>query len=356
MATLNTIFYLNEGKQLFVDNNTNQFVVSGYKLSLDPNLNANINLANTPTTSNDIGVAGTIALDKRYIYYCWANNNWSRARLASWTNDNTISPVGPGGGGGGSITNPSNYWYFTINGEPQLGETSFVSSPNNPIFNSNGVTTNSVGLTGTALYAFSNFAFPGWTKAAIYYGLPEGNYPNSFSISFETKRINSSGFLLGSKYGQQNFHFEFSGNYLLFRMPKSNGGGVPDTGNWHSIRSINQFNNTDHYQVVATFEPRNDSLAKFYVNGVLQGSANYPYTTVSLYNAGFSFSTIQQARGFGIGGTPLGNINGAQSNTLSERNSSIVRNLGFWNNYVLNETEITILYNGGNFRKFPFNT
>ena len=356
MATLNSLYYLSPGKQIFVDNSSNQFIVSGYKLSLDPNLNTSLSLGNIPTTPNDIGVAGTISFDQRFIYYCWANNNWSRARLASWTNDNTISPVGPGGGGGAGITNPNNYWYLTINGEPQIGESTFVASPNNPIFNSSGVTTNSVGLTGTALYSFSTFAFPGWTKAAIYYGLAEGSYPNSFSISFETKRINASGFLLGSKYGQQNFHFEFSGNYLLFSMPKGNG-GTPDTGKWHSIRSISQFNNTNHYQVVATFEPRNDSLASFYVNGVLQGSANYsPYNTVSLYNAGFSFGTVQQARGFGIGGTPLGNINGAQSNTLSERNSSVVRNLGFWNNYVLNQTEITTLYNGGTFRKYPFNT
>lgn len=348
MATLNTIYYLNSGKQLFVDNNSNQFVVSGYKLSLDPNLNANITLGNTPTLPNDIGVAGTIAFDKKFVYYCWADNNWSRARLASWTNNNTITPSA-------AVTNPNYYWYFTINGEAQLGDTSFIPSPNNPTFNANGVTTNSTGLYANGLYAYTNFSFPGWTKAALYYGLPEGFYPNSFSVAFETKRINSSGFLLGSKYGQQNFHFEFSGNYLLFRMPKGNG-GTPDTGNWHSIRSINQFNNTNHYQVVATFEPRDNSLANFYVNGVLQGSANYHYSTVSLYNAGFSFSTIQQARGFGIGGTPLGNINGDQSNTLSERNSSIVRNLGFWNNYVLTQTEITALYNGGSFRKFPFNT
>jgi hypothetical protein len=347
MATLNSVYYLSPGKQIFVDNNSNQFVVSGYKLSLDPNLNTNLTLGNVPTMPNDIGAAGTISFDRRFIYYCWANNNWTRARLASWTNDNTINPSA-------GITNPSNYWYLTVNGETQLGDTSFIPSPNNPTFNSSGVTTNSVGLTGTALYAFTNFAYPGWTKAALYYGLAEGFYPNSFSVAFETKRINSSGFLLGSKYGQQNFHFEFSGSYLLFRMPKSNGGGVPDTGNWHSIRSISQFNNTNHYQVVATFDPSDNSIAKFYVNGVLQGSDNYHTNTVSLYNAGFSFGTIQQARGFGIGGTPFGNINGAQSNTLTERNSSIVRNLGFWNHYVLNQTEVTALYNGGTFRKFPF--
>jgi hypothetical protein len=136
-------------------------------------------------------------------------------------------------------------------------------------------------------------------------------------------------------------------------MPKGLGGN-PVTGQWHQIKSISQLNNTGYYQVVATFEPPDGSIAKFYVNGVLQGSANYHYETVSLYNAGFSFGTVPQARGFGIGGTPLGNINGAQSNTLSERNSVVVRNLGFWNHYVLNETEITALYNGGNFRKFPF--
>jgi hypothetical protein len=345
MATLNTIYYLSPGKQLYVDNNTNQFVISGYQLSLDPNLNANISLANVPSLPNARGTKGTVAFDKNYVYYCAIDNNWSRGRLAAWTVDNTVSPVG--------ITNPSYYWYLTINGEAQFGDTAFIASPNTPTFNSSGVTTNSVGLFANGLYAYTNFAYPGWTKAAMYYGQPEGFYPNSFSVAFETKRVNTSGFLLGSKYGQQNFHFDFSGNHLLFNMPKS-AGGNPITGQWHQIKSISQLNNSSYYQVVATFNPRNNSLAKFYVNGVLQGSANYHYDTVSLYNAGFSFGVVQQARGFGIGGTPLGNINGAQANTLSERNSTIVRNLGFWTDYALNETEVDALYNGGTFRKYPF--
>ena len=345
MATLNTIYYSSPGKQLYVNNDTNQFVISGYQLSLDPNLNANISLVNPPSLPNSRGAKGTITFDRNYVYYCATDNNWSRARLGAWTADTTVSPFG--------ITNPSYYWYLTVNGEPQIGDTAFIASPNNPTFNSDGVTTNSVGLFANGLYAYTNFAYPGWTKAAMYYGLPEGFYPNSFSVAFETKRVNTSGFLLGSKYGQQNFHFEFSGNRLLFNMPKSVGGN-PITGQWHKIPSISEFNNTSYYQVVATFQPEDGSLAKFYVNGVLQGSANYHYTTVSLYNAGFSFGTVQQARGFGIGGTPLGNINGNQSNTLSERNSTIVRNLGFWNNYVLDQTEVTSLYNGGTFRKYPF--
>jgi hypothetical protein len=343
MATLNTIYYLNSGKQLYVNNDTNQFVISGYQLSLDPNLNANISLVNPPNLPDSLGQKGTITFDKNHVYYCYADNNWSRARLAGWTVDSTVSPIG--------ITNPNNWWYFTLNSDPVFGNDYFFSN-GNVTFNSSGVNTS--GTNNNGLFCYKTLAIPGWSKAMMYYGQPEGLYPNRFSTSFETKRVNSSGFLLGSKYGQLNFHFEFSGNYLVFNMPKSAGGGNPVTGQWHKIPSISQFNNSSYYQVVATFDPRNDSLAKFYVNGVLQGSANYHYTTVSLYNGGFSFNTIPQAQGFGIGGTPLGNINGAQPNTLTENNKVIVRNLGFWYEYALNQTEITALYNGGTFRKYPF--
>lgn len=343
MATLNTIYYLNAGKQIFVDNNNNQFVVSGYQLNLDPNLNANISLGNIPASAFSIGKAGTITFDKNYIYYCHTENNWSRTRLASvWENDSAVSPAG--------ITNPNNWWYFTLNPDPVLGN-DYFNSNGNITFNSNGANTS--GTNNNGLFCSTTLVIPGWSKAMIYYGQPEDLYPNSFSTSFETKRVNSNGFLLGSKYGQLNFHFEFSGNYLVFNMPKA-AGGNPTTGEWHKIPSISQFNNSSYYQVVATFDPRNNSLAKFYVNGVLQGSANYHYTTVSLYNGGFSFNTIPQARGFGIGGTPLGNINGSQNNALTENNNVIVRNLGFWSNYALTQTEATRLYNGGTFRKYPF--
>lgn len=343
MATLNTIYYLNSEKQVYVNNNTNQFVISGYQLNLDPNLNANISLGNVPATPFSIGKMGTIAFDQNHLYYCHADNYWSRTRLAAtWVNDSTTSPAG--------ITNPNSWWYFTLNGDGILGNDSFVTN-GNVTFNSNGINTS--GTNNNGLFCYKTLAVPGWSKAMMYYGQPEGLYPNRFSTSFETKRINSSGFLLGSKYGQLNFHFEFSGNYLVFNMPKS-AGGTPVTGEWHKIRSISQFDNSSYYQVVATFDPRNDSIAKFYVNGVLQGSANYHYTTVSLYNGGFSFNTIPQAQGFGIGGTPLGNINGNSSNTLTENNNVIVRNLGFWLDYALTQTEVTSLYNGGTFRKYPF--
>jgi len=342
MATLNSIWSIAPNKGLFVNAETNQFIISGYQMVLDSNLNTSINQSNPPSLPNSAGTKGSITFDQNYVYYCHTDNTWSRARLGAWTSSSTISSVG--------ITNPNNWWYFTLNSDAIFGNDNFITN-GRMTFNSNGVTTN--GAISNGLFCYRTLAIPGWSKAMIYYGQPQNISPNQFSVSFETKRVNSNGFLLGSKYGQLNFHFEFNGNYLLFKMPKA-AGGNPIVGEWHQIQSLSQFNNSSYYQIVATFDPRNDSIAKFYVNGVLQGSANYHYNTVSLYNGGYSFNSIPQAQGFGIGGTPLGNVNGSQANTLTENNNVIVRNLGFWSSYPLTQPEVTALYNGGTFRKFPF--
>lgn len=38
----------------------------------------------TPTSTSDIGVAGSIAYDSTHIYVCVATDSWLRANLSSW--------------------------------------------------------------------------------------------------------------------------------------------------------------------------------------------------------------------------------------------------------------------------------
>lgn len=38
----------------------------------------------TPANSSATGVAGQLAIDSSYIYYCVANNTWKRAALSTW--------------------------------------------------------------------------------------------------------------------------------------------------------------------------------------------------------------------------------------------------------------------------------
>lgn len=37
-----------------------------------------------PANSSSTGVAGQIAFDSGYVYYCVANNTWKRATLSTW--------------------------------------------------------------------------------------------------------------------------------------------------------------------------------------------------------------------------------------------------------------------------------
>jgi len=340
MATLNTIYSIAPNKGLFIEPTTNQFIVSGYQMVLDPSLNANISISSIPSNPNAAGLKGSIAFDKNYIYYCNQNNQWSRGRLTSeWANISSISPLG--------ITNPNYYWYLTINNLAILGGRDLYA-PSSISYNANGAFTS--GTFGNGLIDPNAFVRPGYTKAMLFYGLPEGIKPDKFSISFETKRVNSDGFLLGSKYGELGFHFEFSGNYLNFKMPKGNVNG-DFLNDWYSIKSVDQFNNSSHYQVVGTFD---NTTMRYYINGAFQGSLNIGTQTISQFNAGYLFGATSAAAGLAIGGTSLSNVSGNPNGFIAENNKVIVRNVGLWNGAALSQTEISALYNGGSFRKYPF--
>jgi len=171
MATINSIYYNSLGKQLFIDNNTNQFVISGYRLSLDANLNRDLNIVSAPDSTGDFGTKGNIAFDDNHIYYCINTNTWVRARLASWgagLQDPLISPVQL------PVSPPSNWWEFTSDATDAIGSYNFQNPTSSQI----------------SFSAVDGFRNPSYNGCLLNYtsNLIEPSVSNiDFSISFEVK-------------------------------------------------------------------------------------------------------------------------------------------------------------------------
>lgn len=332
MATINSIYYVSQGKQLFIDNSTNQFVISGYRLSVDPNLNRDLLIVQAPNTTGDIGEKGNIAFDNHHIYYCVNTNKWVRSRLADWTSD-FISPEGS------LIRVPTNWWRLTSNGGDLLANYNFSTQGRSINFDSTNGFTNPAA--GSCLLNYSAH-------------IVEPSVLNeNFSISFEVKQLNQ-GFLMGNAFGKLGFYFEFTdpngfndfgvhgnsmGPYLGFALSTRNG----------SVRAVSstQISFSVFTQVVAINDAAS-KIIKLYINGTLQASTSYAGVTLGTrYNNPANY-------GWGIGASPNGSRDGNPVNSTERGNSVNVRYLGFWKGIALNETEISYLYNGGSFRRYPF--
>lgn len=417
-STFNQIFYSAPGKLVQVNDNTNEFIISGYRLVVDKNLNRDLMIVETPSNTGDYGLRGNIAFDNNHIYYCRNTNDWLRGRLARWKgNDNDVfvnvpSPV--------NITNPTNWWKLQSpfqnlpNGQryvnPDLGSYIFidVASANNNIW-------------WSAPKAFGGPGNPPLPSAFFstvsgYLNYPNGNNYNSasllnygsnlvdlisfnqdFSISFETRRIPNtsslSTMILGSLYGALGFHFRFanksnltSGNYLsgqniVFGLSAHTTGtqvyfgsnpayntdiywarpNFPSNGNrWINVASNSNISTGTLTQIVATNNATTKEI-KLYVNGNLEDSKSYQGVPLAVPRA---VSKESQAIGMAIGATPVGGISstdftdvsiyGGTSFYVTQVSNVQVKNLGFWKNKILTQEEITNLYNNGDFRSYPF--
>ena len=124
MASLNTIWSVAPNKGLFIDSNTNQFIISGYRLVVDPLLNRDTIKVTTPSSPESIGDRGNIAFDDHHLYYCIGTNKWVRSKLAYWSeeNDQDIN-LGLTGPGQTYIPIPTNSWKLTSNGSGSLLDT-----------------------------------------------------------------------------------------------------------------------------------------------------------------------------------------------------------------------------------------
>lgn len=331
MATVNSIYYNAPGKQLFIDNNTNQFVISGYRLAVDPTLNRDLLLVQVPDTTGDIGMQGNIAFDEHHIYYCVSTNRWVRARLANWDSTEDISPAAPS-----EITTPTNWWNFTSNGNSILGNYNFT--PKGTVnFNSTNGFTNPI-VEGCLLNYTSNLIEPSVSNI-------------DFSISFEVKRLNN-GFLMGNPFGKLGFHFQFVnpsntayGPYLSFSLGTH---GPFFNYSWVTAISSSQISTSEFTQVVATNDAAN-KIIKLYINGVFETSTSYlgGNPLGSIYNN-------PSYQGWGIGASPNGSAYGNPVNQTEYYSSSNVRYMGFWKGTALNAPQVLALYNGGDFRRYPF--
>ena len=352
MATINSIYYVSPGKQLIIDDSTNQFIVSGYRLTLDPNLNRDLNIVSAPDTTGDFGNKGNIAFDNHHIYYCINTDTWVRARLASWGDDLEYAPIQS------PVPIPSNWWNFTSNALDTIGSYNFQNPTSTQISFSeeNGFTNPS--FDGCLLNYTSNLV-----------DLPASN--TDFSISFEVKRINN-GFLMGSLAGRLGFHFEFTGpgntyagihGKLTFALSRHSAGR---SFNWIRATSDSTISTSAFTQVVVT----NDSISKIiklYINGTLERSTSYAGVQLGAYfnppsyqgwgigaspNGSYSANLVFAGGGFGraygayVAGTPV--------NSTESYSSSNIRYMGFWKRKALSAQEVTYLYNNGNFRRYPF--
>lgn len=353
MAQINSIYYNSPGKQLLIDNDTNQFIISGYRVVVDPNLNRDLLIVNAPTSTGDRGQKGNIAFDNNHLYYCVDTNRWVRSKLANWgprdgsyagaASDGVIDPVIVGAV---LPPTPTNWWPFLSSPAASLGSYQF-GVYGAQVFNSNGYS-NAGG--GYLLNYTSNLVEP-------------STFNQSFTISFEVKRTSSSAFFMGSAFGKLGFHFAFvngnkgsrgefitNGDRIGFSLgahrsafPNPPVVSFFNDYRWAAVCSNSAISINEHSQIVAV----NDAPAqeiRLYVNGEHQQTISYAGTPPGSRYNNPSF------QGWAIGANP----NGA-SNANTEYNSpNILRQMGFWKGYVLNQTEITALYNEGDFRRYPF--
>lgn len=331
MATINSIYYNSPGKQLFIDNNSNQFVISGYRLAVDPTLNRDLLIVNAPNTTGDQGQKGNIAFDDHHMYYCIQENNWVRGKLARWET-NFIAPTG-----GVNVTVPTNWWNLTSNANDSIGSYNFIVPYGTVNFDASNGFTNSTSP-GCLLNYTSNLIEPSTLN-------------ENFSISFEVKRINN-GFLMGNAFGKLGFHFEFvdalglnAGPYLRFRMSAHVRPFVEYR--WVTLRSSNIISDSTYSQIIAINNASTKQIT-LYVNGDAGLTTSYASTPLQSMYDNPSF------QGWAIGANPNGSYFGNPVTSTEYYSSSNIRYMGFWKGKVLTSSDVSYLYNGGSFRRYPF--
>lgn len=415
MASLNQIFYQAPGKLIQVNDATNEFIVSGYRLVVDKNLNRDLLIVETPSSTGDYGQKGNIAFDNNHIYFCRSTNDWLRGRLAQWKgNDNDIFVSAPNNPV--NIANPTNWWKLQSplsnlpNGQkytsPDLGNYIFIDvgalSENQNRYLTIPISFGGKGLTPPPSAFFSTTSgylnypneFNYTTASLLNYSsnlVDLVSFNQDFSISFETRRIPNtsslSTMILGNLYGALGFHFRFankdnltSGNYLsgqniVFSLSAHTSGlqgpvynsdiywfqpNYLNNGNrWINVASNSNISTGTLTQIVATNNATTKEI-KLYVNGNLENTKSYQGIPLSVPRG---VNKESQAVGIGIGASPVGGISsiyfaqkpGAGSaSSVTQVNNVQVKNLGFWKNKILTQEEITNLYNNGNFISYPF--
>jgi hypothetical protein len=331
-STYNQIFYEAPGKLIKVNDATNEFIISGYRLVVDDNLNRDLLLVNTPQNTGSIGRRGDISFDQHHIYYCSDTNRWVRGRLAQWSSAQDVLPT-PNPTPTQIITSPTNWWNFTSDGYDAISNYNFINFRGS--FNSTQGYTNNTSYNNCLLNYTSNLVEPSVQN-------------RSFSISFEIKRVNN-GFLMGNPFGKLGFHFEFVnaartsyGPYIDFSLGTHN-----PPYDWVRARSSNEISNSSFSQIVATNDAINKEI-KLYVNGSLQTTTSYASKTLA------SVYSNPQYKGWGIGASANGSIGGRPVSSVEYYNSINIRYMGFWIDTVLNQNQITTMYNGGSFKRYPF--
>lgn len=346
MAELNTIYYNDVNKQLVVNNTTNEFIVSGYRLVVDNTLNRDLLIVTPPPAPTSAGKKGNIAFDKNYVYYCLEENTWARTTLATW---DTVKPAGLvselESGQKVVIPTPSHWWPFTQNSNGLVGDYNFTQY---------GTVSYTSGGAETARYR--TFQRGSYGNYLLNYGsniVEPSTLNQSWTISFETKRLFYEGsFILGSPFGKLGFHFEYTnqnataaGNYLSFAFSTHS---KQSAYRWTRTRTTNEILDQNYHQIVGVNDSYNRAIF-LYFDGVLQGSGRYsnPYVPGSFYdNPSF--------QGFGIGASPNGS-NGTPVNSVEYNTPTVIRNMGFWKGLALTSGNASALYNNGSFKAFPFN-
>jgi hypothetical protein len=253
-----------------------------------------------------------------------------------------VAPVVP------DIPVPQYWWPFTSNASSILPieyDFTVVEPVSNPVY----TFTEEDGLSTTASPdgCLFNHTSPNLVE-------PSTN-PQSFSISFQTKRTidyseQEFSFLLGQPFGKLGFFLQFvdsdfagQGNHIGFGL----GLHFPQDYIWARAISPSILNLNTNYQIVAVHEYLGlsggvpNGILKLYINGTLVATTDYNNRIQSVYQ-----NPVYQGCGLGCTNTYPGG---------AEYFSQIkIKNLGFWVNTALNQSAITSLYNGGNFRSYPF--
>lgn len=345
MATLNPILAENAGKKIYVNDSTQEFIVSGYRLVVDPNLNRDTILVTAPTSPNSPGNRGNISFDNNHMYYCIDTNKWVRSKLATWDSQSYVFPIDTGIN---NIPPPTHWWPFTTNGKSILGNYDFT--PQFVGFSSEGARTSGWNGGNSRLLNYqSNIVEPTTNN-------------EDFTISFETKRFPrgynglSNSFLMGCPFGKLGFHFGYAdkssgprdrgdfgleGDNLVFAF------GIHNTDNfnyrWCSVISTGALigpNYSGKHFLVTAVNKASTKTISLYINGALQETKSYGAPGTMYQNPAY--------QGFGIGSSPTYPGN-------SEYNANqIVRNMGFWKGRALTDQQISKIYNTGNFKVYPF--
>jgi hypothetical protein len=359
MASLNTIWSVAPNKGLFINSDTSQFIISGYRLIVDPLFNRDTLKVTPPTASNSIGERGNTAFDDHHLYYCIGINKWVRAKLAYWEEENNAD-VKPG------LTSPSqtyipipnNSWKLTSNGTDGIGEYHFYSYGPSRFDTVSGYSND---LGGYLLNSTSNLIEPSTLN-------------ENFTLSFETKRPSMPAldhrFFMGTPFGKLGFYLSWvnpdsktldggyptNGDYLnfSFNTHKTVSGVTNFFYRWLGQTTLTPPSTSQFCQVVVTNEAAT-KLIKFYVNGILQSTASYapPYM-----NVGQNIGSIYQNpsyEGWGIGASPNGSArrNPAASVEYYSKVDGL-RYMLFWKGITLNQAQVTQLYNNGNFIRYEY--